>query len=226
MGATTCGGSEIGGVVFLHGGIPPGLTSIVDWMKSITKCTRRSRISTRRCKSWRRGKIILPFFTIREIVLAVQGQLLERAPGKRGLTPEYHNKLVRLLDFSNWLCMRDEGPLWFRGYDGWSEEEGGQQIRKVLEAYNADTLVVAHTVQKPTQIRSRFGRKAFLIDTGMLSTYWSGGRASALDILRTANSSPSTWMDRKCCRRKQMLHRPGHPNECGRENRVERGLKT
>jgi len=43
-------------------------------------------------------------------------------------------------------------------------------------------VVVAHTVQQPTRIRSRFGGKVFLIDTGMLATYWPGGRASALDI--------------------------------------------
>ena len=80
--------------------------------------------------------------------------------------------------------MRDEGPLWFRGYDGWSDEEGGQRISQILTAYNATHVVVAHTVQKSAHIRSRFRGTVFLIDTGMLSTYWAGGRASALEILK------------------------------------------
>ena len=78
--------------------------------------------------------------------------------------------------------MSGQGPLWFRGYDEWSDEEGSQQIAKILAAYNAKHIVVAHTVQKALHIRSRFGGAVFLIDTGMLSAYWQGGRASALEI--------------------------------------------
>jgi len=37
-------------------------------------------------------------------------------------------------------------------------------------------------VQKGGRIRPRFGNKVFLIDTGMLSSYYPGGRASALEI--------------------------------------------
>jgi len=114
--------------------------------------------------------------------VALQGELLEEHTASTPPDAEYHNKLVRILNFSTWLCMRDDGPLWFRGYDGWSEEEGEQQIPKILAAYNAGHIVVAHTVQKAKHIRSRFGGKVFLIDTGMLSAYWPGGRASALEI--------------------------------------------
>ena len=53
---------------------------------------------------------------------------------------------------------------------------------KILEAYNAAHIVVGHTVQKGGRIRPRFGDKVFLIDTGMLSSYYPGGRASALEI--------------------------------------------
>jgi len=43
-------------------------------------------------------------------------------------------------------------------------------------------IVVGHTVQRGGRIRGRFGDKVFLIDTGMLSSYYPGGRASALEI--------------------------------------------
>jgi hypothetical protein len=41
---------------------------------------------------------------------------------------------------------------------------------------------VGHTVQKTALIRARFGGKIMLIDTGMLSSYYHGGKASALEI--------------------------------------------
>jgi hypothetical protein len=37
-------------------------------------------------------------------------------------------------------------------------------------------------MQKGGQMRARFGDKVFLIDTGMLSSYYPGGGASALEI--------------------------------------------
>jgi hypothetical protein len=37
-------------------------------------------------------------------------------------------------------------------------------------------------VQKGGRIRPRFDNKVFLIDTGMLSSYYPGGRPSALEI--------------------------------------------
>src|ERR1700692_5137434 len=43
-------------------------------------------------------------------------------------------------------------------------------------------MVVGHTVQKGGRIRPRFSNKVFLIDTGMLSSYYPVGRPSALEI--------------------------------------------
>jgi hypothetical protein len=81
-----------------------------------------------------------------------------------------------------WVSVREDGPLWFRGYDQWSDGDGAAQVEKILAAYKATNLVVGHTVQKTAHIRTRFGGKVFLIDTGMLSSYYPGGRASALEI--------------------------------------------
>ncbi len=55
---------------------------------------------------------------------------------------------------------------------------------KVLEAYDAAHIAVGHTVQKDGRIRPRFGNKVFLIDTGMLSSYYPGGRAVCPGNLR------------------------------------------
>jgi hypothetical protein len=173
--------TKVGDVIFLHGGIAPSLTSMS--LKQINDQVHKEIDDfdkTMQELASRKG--VLPFFTLPEIVLAVQLELLQEPSPSTPAEAEYHNRLVRLLDINRWLCMSDKGPLWFRGYDEWSEEEGNQQIPKILAAYDATHIVVAHTVQKSAHIRSRFGGDVFLIDTGMLSTYWHGGGASALEI--------------------------------------------
>ena len=182
--------AKISDTIFLHGGIHPNLISLnleqtnKQISEEIAEFDRTKELLVSR-------KLILPFFTIQETAAAVQAQLLaesaanaaaaEGAPNAP-VDPEYHAKLSKLRDFKNWLCMRDDGPLWFRGYDSWSDAEGSAQIGKILEAYEAKHIVVGHTVQKSAHDRCRFAGKACLIDTGMLSTYWKGGRASALEI--------------------------------------------
>jgi len=171
---------EVEGVIFLHGGIAPALNSM-----SLEKINSqvREEIDTfdKTMRELQAQKIVLPFFTLREIVLAVQLKLVEERSAPTPPDADFHNRLVHLLDVSNWLCMRDEGPLWFRGYDTWSDEAGVEQISKVLAPYHASHIVVAHTVQKGPHIRSRFDGKVFLIDTGMVYKD-KGGKPSALDI--------------------------------------------
>ncbi|HEY7616749.1 MAG TPA: hypothetical protein VH744_08100, partial [Terriglobales bacterium] len=74
-------------------------------------------------------------------------------------------------------------PLWYRGYARWTEEEGPALADKVLAKYGAKAIVVGHTPLKSGRMLTRFGGKIFLIDTGMLSSYYQGGRASALEIV-------------------------------------------
>ena len=92
------------------------------------------------------------------------------------------------------MSVKPDGPLWFRGYDQWNDEEGTAQIGKVLEAYKVAHIVVGHTVQRGAHVRPRFGEKVFLIDTGMLSSYYPGGRASALEICGDAKFT-AKYMD-------------------------------
>jgi len=104
--------------------------------------------------------------------------------------------MMEFLGFQDWLSVRPDGPLWFRGYDQWSEEEGVAQVSKLLEAYKATHIAVGHTVQKGGRIRPRFGNKVFLIDTGMLSSYYPGGKASALEIRNDAKFT-AEYMDQQ-----------------------------
>jgi len=194
---------KIGGVIFVHGGLDPNLVSLqLDQIN--TQIQGELEDFDKMKQSLESSNVILPFFTIQEIAVAVQAKMVaDRATG----TPpnaETHATLERILSFNGWLCMRDDGPLWFRSYDQWSEEEGTPQVEKVLKAYDATHIVVAHTVQKAAHIRSRFGARVFLIDTGMFSSYYPGGRPSALEISGDTKFT-AEYMDRRVV----LLESPG-----------------
>ena len=151
--------TQIGDTIFLHGGIDPDLASMkIEEMNSTIREEIEEFDKTKDYLVQR--KLILPFFTIQEISMMVQAQLF--ADGQAAsVDEEYHAKLAKLRGFNGWLCMRDNGPLWFRGYDEWSDAEGGARIEKILSAYGAKHIVVGHTVQKTRHIRARFGEKYF-----------------------------------------------------------------
>jgi hypothetical protein len=127
-------------------------------------------------------RLILPFFNLQEITAVAQAEISAEKKSRVPSNPELQAKLIQFLQFPDWLSVRVDGPVWFRGYDQWSEEEGSTEVDKILKSFKADHLVTGHTVQKGGRIRPRFGDKVFLIDTGMLSSYYHGGRASALEI--------------------------------------------
>ena len=173
--------AKIGEVIFLHGGIHPNLAHLkLDTINSHVRDEIKAFDSAK--QDLVDQKVILPFFTLQEMSAAVQAELTAE---RKSLVPSDQQKQARLVGFlgyGEWLSVRVDGPLWFRGYDQWSEEEGAAQIGKVLESYNAKRIVVGHTVQKGGRMRNRFGNRVFLIDTGMLSSYYPGGRPSALEI--------------------------------------------
>src|SRR6266853_2583497 len=173
--------AKIGEVIFLHGGIHPNLAHL-----KLDTINSHIRDEIKAFDSAKQGlvdqKVILPFFTLQEITAAVQAELTAERKSRVPSDQQRQARLVGFLGYGDWLSVRVDGPLWFRGYDQWSEEEGAAQIGKVLESYNAKHIVVGHTVQKGGRMRPRFGNRVFLIDTGMLSSYYPGGRASALEI--------------------------------------------
>jgi hypothetical protein len=173
--------AKIGGVIFLHGGISPSLVPM-----KLDDINARIRGEIQQYDDVRQyltdENILLPYFTWQETAAVVQAELIAEHKSHVPSNGMRSAKISQLAGLSSWLCIREDGPLWFRGYDQWSDEEGPPQVEKILGAFNATNIVVGHTVQKTATIRPRFGGKIFLIDTGMLSTYYPGGKASALEI--------------------------------------------
>ncbi len=173
--------AEIGGVIFLHGGIHPDLAKTK--LDAINNRVHDEIKEFDALKQYLENeKLILPFFNLQEINNVLQAEIVAELKSRVSGSDERKAKIQEFSKHVDWLSVRVDGPLWFRGYDRWSDQEGEPQSSKVLESYKATHIVVGHTVQNGGRIRPRFGDKVFLIDTGMLSSYYPGGRASALEI--------------------------------------------
>jgi hypothetical protein len=173
--------AEIDGVIFLHGGIHPDLAKTK--LEAMNKRIHDEIKAFDTSKEYLQNEhVVLPFFNLQEINNVLQAEVIAELKSRVPATDERQAKIREFLKFQDWLSVRVDGPLWFRGYDKWTDEDGAPQASKVLEANKATHVVVGHTVQQGGRIRPRFGNKVFLIDTGMLSSYYPGGGPSALEI--------------------------------------------
>ena len=199
--------ADVNHIIFLHGGLDPTLSSLR--LDEINRRIQEEIASFDAAKKFMASqRLVLPFFTLQEITAVVQAELQARqnVPGTRhpnmtnpGDTLPEHTQLQILNNFAgygHWLSVASNGPLWFRGYDEWTDEQGAAGVPHLLAAYHASQIVVGHTPQKDGRIRARFGGTVFLIDTGMLSSYYPQGRASALEISGNTKFT-AEYMDRK-----------------------------
>jgi hypothetical protein len=154
---------QLGDVAFMHAGINP-----VNAPQRLDDINKQVSNELRTLDDFRRRmtdqKLILPWFNLRDVVMAAQIDALN---------------LGKLLQIDQWSLFAPEGPMWFRGFAMWSPEEGAPQIKSLLERYKIARFVVGHTVTKTRRITPQFSNAVFLIDTGMV---FADGAASALEI--------------------------------------------
>ena len=86
-----------------------------------------------------------------------------------------------ILKIDTWLSIHPEGALWYRGLATVPDDPMGGPFAALLMRYSAKRFVTGHTPQQNRSINTRFGGRAVLIDTGMLTSVYKG-RASALEI--------------------------------------------
>jgi hypothetical protein len=161
--------------VFLHAGINPEQAPrrLDDVNQQVLGEIRRWDEIQRRMIDRR---LVLPFFTLTEVLMAAQieTQIAEPTVDQLGLKG--------LLSIENWALIDSDGPMWFRGFATWTPDSGAPRIQELLRRYKVARFVVGHTVQERGRITPRFSGAVYLIDTGMLSSFFRGGRASALEI--------------------------------------------
>ena len=184
---------RVGDTVFLHGGFNPQVAP-----KKLSNVNDQAR---QELDSWDRmrktmidERMALPSFTFQELLEAGRSEL-ERVvldARTKGQPPEppdafpsvlVGHPLTELLRLSVWSIINTNGPVWFRGFATWSPEEGAGQVDELQRRYGRVRFVVGHTMPATMRITARFSSRVFLIDTGMLASYYAGGRASALEIL-------------------------------------------
>ena len=86
-----------------------------------------------------------------------------------------------ILKIDSWQAVNPNGALWYRGLSTEADDPTGGAFAALLTKYGAKRFVTGHTPQAGRSITVRFGGRAVLIDTGMLTSYYKG-RASALEI--------------------------------------------
>lgn len=86
-----------------------------------------------------------------------------------------------IMKIDSWLSISPEGALWYRGLSTEQDDPTGGPFTALLAKYGAKRFVTGHTPQQSRSITVRFGGRAILIDTGMLTSVYKG-RASALEI--------------------------------------------
>ncbi len=110
--------AKIGEVIFLHGGIHPNLAHL-----KLDTINSHIRDEIKAFDSAKQGlvdqKVILPFFTLQEITAAVQAELTAERKSLVSSDQQRQARLVGFLGYGDWLSVRVDGPLWFRGYDQW-----------------------------------------------------------------------------------------------------------
>jgi hypothetical protein len=168
---------------FLHGGLSPAMAGV-----SLDELDRKVKVDLATLDSDRAlfvsEGLILPFFDIEETFRALQAELQTlEAPSTSAKDADRRHVYERFLDWRNWTMNSPDGPLWFRGYATWSDAEGRDRMPALLASAGVHDFVVGHTFQKDGRIHVRFDGAVFLIDSGMLTSYVPGGRASALEFV-------------------------------------------
>jgi hypothetical protein len=102
-------------------------------------------------------------------------------PDRRRLNVPLLMEAQEVMKVDSWLAINPEAALWYRGLATVTDDPAGGPFAALLQGYGAKRFVTGHTPQQSRSITMRFGGRAILIDTGMLSSVYKG-RASALEI--------------------------------------------
>ncbi len=159
----------IDGVLFVHAGVGPDLLGL-------SAAEINAKVASE----------LATYDRLRELM--IDGRLVPSTAELGTLINAYWEQdppdpaLVGLADAEEWLIQSPGGPLWFRGNARWDEETYTEEVAELLAGIGAQRMVGGHTVQDEGRIEVRFEGRVFLIDTGMLSSVYEGGRPSALVI--------------------------------------------
>ena len=124
--------------------------------------------------------LILPFFNLEEISAIRQAEISAEQKGKvrQIATP---NRLIQFLGYTDWLSVKVMVHCGFAVTTSGAMKKAPRRWVRSSRA-QSDAMSWDTPCRKAAESGLVLATKYFLIDTGMLSTYYAGGRASALQI--------------------------------------------
>ena len=178
--------------VFMHAGAPPDTVESIDVLNKQARdeIARADRVLRRLSDAGLAER----WFRIEDTVNVIAAEIrwvnglvarakeTGEAPDLRGIDPMLLQEAAALLGIGEWSLLKPEGPLWYRGYALAEEPTLDAPFTALLERWDADRLVVGHTVNRDFRIRARLAGRLFLIDTGMLAPVYKGS-PSALELV-------------------------------------------
>jgi hypothetical protein len=171
---------RVDGLLFVHGGLTEVTAALPE--AEINMRVAQEVAAFDRVRTWLVSRRMLLSTAPATQVAAAALQVLEALEGGAQLErPPQTDDLRAFRQLESWFLVNPEGPLWFRGYATWSDEEGAPRIDAILRTAGVRAAIAGHTPRSSAAIEERWNRKVFLIDTGMLASHY-GGRPSALEF--------------------------------------------
>ena len=177
----------IDGTLFMHAGVNPEVTT--GNVDDINRAAMRDlQVNEDARAALVQAQLLTDYATLDEAleVAATELQRIAEALKKQSdvgehVTREFVDRLQAFLLIGKSSLLDPQGPLWFRGFAQW-DDSAAPLVTALATRFGVSRFVTAHTPSSPGRIRARFGNRLFLIDTGMLATYFTNGRASALEL--------------------------------------------
>lgn len=178
--------------VFMHAGAPPQTTDTFE--TTVARARAELERYDRFVERLVRAKLALPWFRLEDVlgiaaaeVRWLNGRLEQAkadaaAPDVSGIDVALVKEAAEILSIGTWSLLKPDGPLWYRGYANADEASLTTLVPDFLARWQADRIVVGHTVTRDFRIRPRVAGRVFLIDTGMLAPVYKGN-ASALELI-------------------------------------------
>jgi len=184
--------TEAAGSIFMHAGIAPEAApaKLEDLNTKVRDEIRRLDRFLDRLVDL---KLATPMFTLTEVLQVASHEIAAanaviaaaKAEGKEPERSKLNLPMLmeaqEIMSIDSWTVVAPDGALWYRGLATLPDDPAGAPFAAVLAKYGAKRFVTGHTPQQSRSITVRFGGRAALIDTGMLTSYYQG-RAAALEI--------------------------------------------
>lgn len=172
---------QVGDTIFMHAGIGPDYAQLsVEEINQLHREQFGTFVENRNVMV-KRG-IVPSHFNLYEINQALVYQM-DNPPLEKYQDARDAKWIVKAGEDLNRLqeILLENSPLWYRGYTLLPDEELLAHLNVLEQSYGAHRFVVAHSPMETGSIEERLAGRVFLIDTGMLNSYYHG-RASALEV--------------------------------------------